>query len=74
MRIREIVFWEVVLILASVLMFRGAWMLLDLILGKDDARLWIIELVLGTLVATISIYAINKRTKQSLWRLEMQVP
>lgn len=63
-----------VLILASVLMFRGAWMLLDLILGKDDARLWIIELVLGTLVATISIYAINKRTKQSLWRLEMQVP
>jgi hypothetical protein len=74
LRIREIVFWEVVLILASVLMFRGAWMLLDLILGKDDARLWIIELVLGTLVATISIYAINKRTKQSLWRLEMQVP
>jgi len=63
LRIREIVFWEVVLILASVLMFRGAWMLLDLILGKDDARLWIIELVLGTLVATISIYAINKRTK-----------
>jgi len=61
LKTREIVFWEVVLILASVLMFRGAWMLLDLIIGKDDLRLWVIELALGTAVATISVHMINKR-------------
>jgi hypothetical protein len=63
LKIREIVFWEVALILASVLMFRGAWMLLDLILGKDDLRLWVMELALGTAVATISVHAINKRAR-----------
>ncbi|MFH0849125.1 MAG: hypothetical protein V1857_06455 [archaeon] len=63
MKTREIVFWEVVLILASVLMFRGAWMLLDLILEKDDLRLWVMELALGTAVATIAVHMINKRAK-----------
>jgi hypothetical protein len=63
LRTHEIVFWEVVLILASVLMFRGAWMLLDLILGKDDLRLWVMELALGIAVATISVHRINKRAK-----------
>jgi len=61
----EIVFWEVVLILASVLMFRGAWMLLDFIIGKDDLNLWIMELALGTAVAAIAIHVINKRSKQT---------
>lgn len=65
MRTREIVFWEVVLILASVLMFRGAWMLLDFIIERDDLRLWVMELALGTAVATISVYMINKGAKWS---------
>ena len=65
MKTHEVVFWETVLILASVLMFRGAWMILDFIIGKDDMRLWIIELVLGTAVAVIAIHVINKRSKQT---------
>ena len=65
MKTHEAVFWEVVLILASVLMFRGAWMLLDLILGKDDLRLWVMELALGTALAVIAVHVINKRSKQT---------
>ena len=59
---REVVFWEVILILASVLIFRGAWMILDMIL-KDDLKSLTIELVLGTIVATIAVSAINKCVK-----------
>jgi hypothetical protein len=62
LRTRKVVFWEVILILASVLIFRGAWMLLDMIL-RDDMMSLTIELVLGTIVATIAVYVINKSVK-----------
>ena len=62
MKIYEIVFWEAILILASVFMFRGAWMLLDRILGTGILWLWT-ELIIGIVVAAISLYALNKRVK-----------
>jgi len=62
LKIYEIVFWEVILILASVFMFRGAWMLLDRILGTGILWLWT-ELIIGIVVAAISLYALNKRVK-----------
>jgi len=62
LKIYEIVFWEAILILASVFMFRGAWMLLDRILGTGILWLWT-ELIIGIVVAAISLYALNKRVK-----------
>jgi hypothetical protein len=40
-------------------------MLLDFIIGKDDLKLWIMELALGTTVAAIAVHVINKRSKQT---------
>jgi len=56
----KIVFWEFLLIFASVLVFRSIWMLLDRIPEmKNEFGLWA-SLILGTVTALIAILMINK--------------
>lgn len=62
MRIYETVFWEIVLILASVLVFRGAWELLDRLIGLSETAL-IMSLVIGIVLSSVSLYALSKCLK-----------
>ncbi len=59
MRICEVIFWEAVLILASVLVFRGAWLLLDRFVGYGEAAL-ISSLVIGIALSSISLYGLGR--------------
>ena len=59
MRTYEAIFWEIVLILASVLVFRGAWLLLDRLIGHGEMAL-IMSLVIGIALSSVSIYALSK--------------
>ncbi|MGB6680724.1 MAG: hypothetical protein WBF08_05285 [Candidatus Bathyarchaeia archaeon] len=63
MRIYRAIFWEIVLILASVLVFRGAWVLLDRLIGFGETAL-IMSLVIGIALSSVSLYAISKCLKE----------
>lgn len=47
--------WELVLILASVLIFRGLWHLMDYILDLNSIAFLVISTVLGIFLAGIAI-------------------
>ena len=60
MRMLKIVVWEFLLLLASILVFRGVWTLLDRIPALTiDFGLWV-SLILGAIVAFVAIFMINK--------------
>jgi len=60
MRTLEIVIWEFLLLLASVLVFRSVWTLLDRIsVMTNHFGLWA-SLILGTIVTFMAIFMINK--------------
>ena len=54
------VFWELLLILASILMFRSAWLLLDQYFNTE--MLWVL-LFVGIILGAISFYVINRHTE-----------
>lgn len=58
-----VVFWEILLLLASVLVFRSIWLFLDDLIGVNQRGLWV-SLVLGVTAASISLYVLNKYTKE----------
>lgn len=59
-----LVFWEVVLILASILMFRSVWLLLDGIEWmRRPAGLWI-SLAVGVIVGTVALAAVNRASSK----------
>jgi len=56
----KIVVWEFLLLLASILVFRSVWTLLDRIPAMtSDFGLWA-SLILGAIVTFIAIFMINK--------------
>jgi ABC-type bacteriocin/lantibiotic exporter with double-glycine peptidase domain len=57
------VLWEIVLILASVLIFRGAWLILDRVIPSNEFTL-LISLFLGVILASISLFFLTKQTKR----------
>jgi hypothetical protein len=60
MRTLKIVVWEILLLLASVLVFRSVWTLLDRIPAlTSDFGLWA-SLILGAIVTFMAIFMINK--------------
>jgi len=60
MRTLKVVVWEFLLLLASVLVFRSIWTLLDRIPAMtSDFGLWA-SLIVGTIVTFIAIFMINK--------------
>lgn len=63
MRAYEAIFWECVLILASVLVFRGAWLLLDRLIGDGETAL-IVSLVIGIALSSVSLCALSKCLKE----------
>ena len=59
-----LVFWEMVLILASVPVFRSVWMFLDGIEWMSGpAALWI-SLAVGLLVGTVALAAVNRDSSE----------
>ena len=60
MRLFKIVFWEFLLILASILVFRSIWTLLDRMPAmRNELGLWTL-LISGAAVALMAIFMINK--------------
>ncbi|MEM2111766.1 MAG: hypothetical protein QXX08_07805 [Candidatus Bathyarchaeia archaeon] len=56
----KMVFWEFLLLLVSILVFRSVWTILDKIPAmKNDFEIWV-SLILGAAVAFTSIFMINK--------------
>jgi len=59
-----LVFWEMVLILASVLVFRGGWLLLDGVVSMNrPAGLWA-SLAVGMIVCTVALAALNRVSRK----------
>ncbi|MEM4246439.1 MAG: hypothetical protein QW390_03990 [Candidatus Bathyarchaeia archaeon] len=59
MKAQTAVLWEIALIIASVLIFRGAWLLLDRFFGADVSNL-VIELLIGVALASACLYVLSK--------------
>lgn len=60
MRPLKIVVWEFLLLLASILVFRSIWTLLDRVSAlTSDFGLWA-SLILGAIVTFVAIFMINK--------------
>lgn len=61
---KKIIFFEIILLIASVFIFRGLWMLLDKILFMNEPLFLLLSFVIGTVVAIISFnYITNKQRK-----------
>jgi len=59
-----LVFWEMVLILASILMFRSVWLLLDGIEWMTrPAGLWA-SLAVGVIVGAVALAALNRASSK----------
>ena len=57
---RHLVFWEMALLVASVLVFRGLWLLLDRIEWMNQiAGLWT-SLTAGLIVVVVALVAVNR--------------
>ena len=60
----HLVFWELVLILASVLVFRGLWLLLDKVEWMNHgAGLWA-SLTVGVIVGIVALVAVNRSSSE----------
>ncbi len=60
----RLVFWELVLILASVLVFRGLWLLLDKVEWMNHrAGLWA-SLAVGVIVGIAALIAVNRGSSE----------
>jgi type IV secretory pathway VirB6-like protein len=51
------IFWEMILILASILIFRSVWLLLDLYL---ESTYLILLLIIGILLSIPPLYILNR--------------
>jgi len=60
MRLSKIVVWEFLLVIASVLVFRSIWTLLDRIPEMNsESGIWA-SLIVGSSVTFLAIYMVNK--------------
>lgn len=58
MKVYYIIFLEIILIFASILIFRSLWLLLDTYIGSS----WLIQsLLIGIILAIIALYVLNKK-------------
>ena len=61
---RHLVFWEMTLLVASVLVFRGLWLLLDAIEWLSrPAGLWA-SLAVGMIAAAVALVAVNRASSK----------
>jgi len=59
-----LIFWEMVLILASILMFRSAWLLLDGIEWMNRPAGLGLCLAVGVIVGTVALAAVNRASSK----------
>jgi len=60
----SLVCWEMVLILASVLVFRGTWLLLDRVEWMSrPVGLWT-SIAVGVIVAAVALAAVNRSSSK----------
>jgi len=60
MNTRNHVFWEILLILGSVLVFRGLWNLLDNFPTLNSTAALSLSLIVGLLAVGAAFYALNR--------------
>ena len=63
MRLATLIVGEVILLVASILVFRSAWTLLDGYLGKSN--LWLL-LIIGVVLTVIGLIIVNYEVKCEL--------
>jgi len=56
----HLVFWEMALLLASILMFRSVWLLLDGIAWMSRPAGLGVSLVVGVIVGTVALAVVNR--------------
>lgn len=57
---KKMIFFELVLIISSVLIFRSMWTLLDKIEVMKNEAVLVISLILGVVLTAVSLYYYNK--------------
>jgi len=67
MRLATLIVGEVILLVASILVFRSAWTLLDEYLGKSN--LWLL-LIIGVILTVIGLIIVNYEVKCELQKRE----
>ena len=60
----HLVFWEMVLILASILMFRSVWLLLDGIEWMGRPAGLGVSLAVGVIVGIVALAAVNRASPE----------
>ena len=65
MRLATLIVGEVILLVASILVFRSAWTLLDEYFGKSN--LWLL-LIIGVVLTVIGLIIVNYEVKCELQR------
>lgn len=61
MKLPVLIVGEIVLLLASVLVFRSAWTLIDLYFGYSHTE---IMLIIGIFITVVSLFVLNNGMKQ----------
>ncbi len=64
MKNKMLVLWEMVLIIASVLIFRSLWLLLDQIPIMNETRMLWLTLFLGGIITALALNWIAKQGKE----------
>lgn len=59
----KLIAWEMLLLAASILVFRSAWLLLDRLVWASSAKGLAILLGVGALLAVVAFRAINRSDK-----------
>lgn len=60
----SLIFWEMILIFSSILMFRSAWIFLDQIKWMNSpVGLWI-SLIVGSVSGVVALWAIHKPSRE----------
>lgn len=63
MRLPKMIIGELVLLLASVLIFRSLWIILDQYVGSSNLAVLVILLALGLVVSVLALIWINREVK-----------
>jgi hypothetical protein len=63
MKPREHVIWEIILVLASVMVFRSLWMLMDRVAWMSGTGALIIMVLAGLVLAVAAIYKLTHDKK-----------
>ncbi|MDG6221071.1 MAG: hypothetical protein QCI38_06440 [Candidatus Thermoplasmatota archaeon] len=61
MKSREFIIWELILVLASVLVFRSLWMLMDRVELLNDSTMLVLMLFMGVALSIPALYKLTHK-------------